>query len=186
MKQKSYRITEEDIDKIISAAYGAGKKTENYVARLIAENVEARELYERYKKTAEAVRAVKMPEVPASLEKLVENLTEPKPPVRSFYTAVGSFLKEPLAVSAFAAVIVVIVLMSILTSPKRRHSEFTTEELLRANREVLASLGFVGRVLKETENTLTKEILYKEIGKPISESVKTIDKLLSNGGKNEK
>ncbi len=187
MSQAEYNISEEIIDRIISAAYGeADAETKNFVNRLIENNAEAKEIFYSYKKTAASVNNIKMPEAPESLNNVLDNLTAVDKKRNYINSIFDSFTAKPLTAVGMAAAILIIVILSLVSQSRQSHNGYTEAEILRANKQVVESLALVGRVFKETQSAITNDILGNQVSRPIKESIKTIDYLFLSGGNNEK
>lgn len=176
MNRKEYKLNEEVIDKIIQTAYGdADKETRKFVTELISCSDDAAEIFYSYKKTADKVRSVKPAEAPHSLNNIVDSLINSR---KKKYLPFGEFIPhfaaKPIAAAGLTAIVTIAILLSLLFKQEKTYSN---DELLLANRQVIESLALVGQIFKQTEVALTEDILGKQIGGPIKESIKTIDDL---------
>ena len=182
---KHFNITEKEKDVIINAAYGDSSLPEKigiYIKMIF--NPAVRNLYSEHRKIANASlglkNSIKCPEELIGRAYASLNLHKEK---RPFFENVYSLILTKPAYS-LAAIILIISLMFIpdlinKTTP-RKYSE---QEVAEARRQAEATLAYVGIVLKKAEKTAVEETLYGRVGKPINESLNSINKLL--GGRYE-
>ncbi|RMD50274.1 MAG: hypothetical protein D6830_03145 [Ignavibacteria bacterium] len=186
MKSKKYNIEESILSQIISVAYGdADKETEEKISELILNDENAKQILDEYRTTANAVRKLKIAEAPISLEeKLFGNSVKLKS--ESKQHSLWDLILHPAMVMVYTAILFGLIFSNDLKHYQPENTyQFSQEEILRANKEAIASLMLVKNILTSTEHTLKHEIL-NDIGKPINIGLNTVNYLFEKGGKNEK
>jgi len=179
------------LNKIISVAYNdAGIVDKIYIHYLALKNPDIKKLLDDYKETFRKIHDLKIDECSDEVSARVMNslkINENKKSVfkDDFFTM---FILNPRTILYAASVATLIVVFSIVFNIKRNendYSPYTKQEVMQANTQIKESLALIGRVFTKTQSTITKEVIGNRIGKPINKSIKTINNLFLEGGKNE-
>ncbi len=181
MKQSNL-IDEKLIDSIICVAYGDASLAEKIRVYFISlRNPRVKELLEEYKTTAGAVHYYRNMECPR------EVILSAKNKIRSEETAgrektkyAGFAFARPLLTTASALILIAIISFFVLRKPPVKQ-QYSKAEVLKAEQQVKESLAIVGRVFRSTENTLTQDVLEKQVTPPIKKSINIINNLLNGG-----
>jgi hypothetical protein len=186
--KKSFEITEELRDKIISAAYGdAGFIDKIKIKRLAGKNPEVKSLIDEYSATADAAHSIKPEECPEVLlnsvrEKIGIKREEKKSFILDLYTAL---FNRPIISAAAVSILVIAVVASIIFNKNEYQYNYTQAEIALADRQVKESLYIVSKIFNKAQTNLTDEILTARVAKPISEGFNLVNDLFNEGDKNE-
>lgn len=186
---KFYKINEQLHDKIISAAYGDARIVDKIKIYLLAKKyLEVRSLFDEYRSTSKAVRSIEKEFMPEELLNNIKLQTGIKEPQRnSFFFDFYSFVFTRPAVSAFAAaVFIIIVITSAFIKGPDLSSQYSQEEIALANKQARQAFAIIGKVFNQTEKTLKNDILAKRVGQPINEGLNMVNNLFNEENKNEK
>lgn len=182
---RQFKMTEEEKDIIISAAYGDSslpEKIKTYIK--IITNSSARDLYNEHRKIAKASLVLrnnfKCPE--ELIEKTYASLNLEKEKRPFFENIYSLILTKPAYSLAVIALIISLMFIPdfINKSTPRKYSE---QEVAEARRQAEAALAYVGIVLKKAEKAAVEETLYGRVSKPINDNLNTLNILL--GGEYE-
>ncbi|MFA7227744.1 MAG: hypothetical protein WC061_01815 [Melioribacteraceae bacterium] len=185
-RKKSFEISEELLDKIISVAYGDASLADRIkVMGAAYRNREVREILNKYKKTAGEVRALGEEEVPRELLKSIEigAAAESGGKPGFLYDLLYVALARPL-ITASASVILIAAIVASLIINKPIQYNYSPGEIAAADKQAKYALALVGKIFKETHTTLEKEVLGNAVAKPFHQSAGIVNNLLE-GDKNE-
>lgn len=186
MKTKSNnKFNQETIDLIINSAYGsAGLITKIKAWFLIRKNVELKNLYNEYKRTAKSVHSLDKDEMPDYVLQKLESKTgiELNTNETSFISDLTSilFAKPQLAFIA-TAVIIGVLLSSVLFKEPQIENNYSPSEIELANKQTREALAIVSRIFSSTQTKLTNEIIPNNVAKPINESFDYVNNLFKKG-----
>ena len=103
--KKSYNISDEMLEKIISTAYGQASFLEKHkVNKLLKQDDRLRELYEEYKRTANLVHSIDLEELNKEFIITQKDSKERKSIIDEIYSI---FLGKPLVYSAAVSVLII-------------------------------------------------------------------------------
>jgi hypothetical protein len=162
------------LNKIIKAAYGkAGIISRITIYFYSFRYNSIKELYDEYKVTADEIHSIngyKCPEhIIKAANNTIKNQDEHKP---SFVLFTG---KPLLVVTSFLIIITAGLLLLLKPHHEQNYSKVQIET---AENQAKQSLVFVGRILNKTKNTLTGDIMDKQVAPPIHRSLETVNNLL--------
>ena len=186
--KKSFEITEELRDKIISAAYGDASFIDSMkIKKLVRKNSEVKNLFDEYSATANAAHSIKLEKCPDELLNSVrQKIGVTKEDKRSFafdlYTALFT---RPIISAAAASILVIAIVTSIIFNKNEYQYNYTPEEIALADKQVKESLYFVSKIFNKAQTNLTDEILTARVAKPISKGFNIVNDLFIEGDKNE-
>lgn len=181
-RKKSFEISEELLNKIVSVAYGDASLIDKIKIRKLAKiQPVVSSLLEEYKKTAKSVHSIKMDECPSEIvnsSKEIGNIsTESKSSIfLDFYTAVFS---KPIVSAATVIILTIAIITSVFIDRSGTYGGYTLEEIERANRQTRQALAIVSGIFSKTQNSLTNDIIISKVSKPINEGMNTVNKLFS-------
>ena len=187
--KKSFEITEELRDKIISTAYGDAGFIDRMLVNKLARNYpEVKSLLEEYTATAKVTHSIAVDDCPEEIinsvrQKIGIKKEEKKSFFGDLYTAL--FTRPVISAAAFAMVAVLVV-TSIIFNKNEYQYNYSQEEIALADKQVKESLYLVGRIFNKAQTNLTDEILTARVAKPISEGFNLVNDLFNEGDKNEK
>lgn len=190
MKQKkSFKITEELLNKIISVAYNdASYFNKIRIYRAAAKDPKVLEILTSYKETANKVKQIKEEACPDGLIKSISPEVIPtKKSRRTFLSDLFAIIYRRPIISAAATLILIIAIITalIINKPVEYHNHnYSQAEIIKADKEAHYALEIVGKVFNRTNSTLRKEILGEKVSKPIRESIGLVNNLFK-GEKNE-
>ena len=170
-------IDDRYLDKIVSVAYGdAGILDKLIVYRDAKKNPQVKKLLDEYKATAVEVKDIASKKCP---DKLIENteaqIRKEKTPVK--YSIV---FQKPVYSSAALAIIIAIAALLIFRQPNQGQ-KYSKAEVLTAEMQVKQSLGLVGKIFKKTQNTISYDVLDKQVAPPIKKGMNVVNNLLNGG-----
>ena len=180
MKRKRiFDLTDEQKDKIISAAYGNGSLSDRLIVRrLIFSNEDAEKLYLSYKQTASEVKQIAGEECPSDILKTVQYETK-----RALENK-GSFLSDLYSavfsrpiVSAVTTVVLIASIVIALIVNRPVQYNYTQAQIIDADRQAREAFLIVGKILKETHATLQNDVLGERVSKPLNQSIRIANKL---------
>jgi hypothetical protein len=176
MKQQKI-IDDKYLDKIVSVAYGdAGILDKLTVHRDAKKYSQVKKLLDEYKATAIEVKDIAYNKCP---DKVIENtevqIRKEKTPEK--YSIV---FRKPVYSSVALAIIIVIAALLIFRHPNQRQ-KYSKAEVLTAEMQVKQSLGLVGKIFKKTQNTITFDVLDKQVVPPIKKGMNVVNNLLNGG-----
>lgn len=179
------KFDQETIDLIINSAYGStGLITKIKVWFLIRRDVELKNLYNEYKRTAQSVHSLDKDELPYYVLQKVEPKTGIKLNTNetSFISDLTSliFAKPKLAFIA-TALIIGVLLSSVLFKEPQIENNYTPSEIELANKQTFEALAIVSRIFSSTQTKLTEEIIPNNVAKPINESFDYVNNLFKKG-----
>lgn len=187
-RKKSFEISEEMQNKIISVAYGDASLLDRIkVFRVAAQSDEARNLLNSYKITADKVKQIGEEEFPRELLKSVEHKTIPvKMTTNTFMYDLFSIVLSRPVVSAAASVILIAAIITsiIINKPIQTNYNYSGAEVTEAEKQAEYALSVIGKIFKETQTTLQKDVLGDAVAKPFHKSIRIVNNLLE-GDKNE-
>lgn len=188
-RKKSFDLTEELHNKIISAAYGdAGFFDKIRVLRAIAKNPEAKKLYASYMLTAAEVKQIR--EENFTSDFVTRLAGENVPAIKHNRSMMFDFLSVLFArpvISFATALILIASIVYTLTFNKPvpiNYNKVNEAEVLRAEEQAKYALAIVDNIFQKANQTLQNEILNEKVTKPIKESVGIVNNILK-GEKNE-
>ncbi len=179
--KKSFKMSDELLNKIISTAYGdASLKDKFAVRRLSKKYEEVRKLLEEYKTVASEVHKIKENVCP---EKLIHNLPAGSNSHKSFGTDFYSMIfSRPLVSAAVSVVLIAAITFGIFNNKQLeyRHT-YSKAEVQIAEKQAKQALAIVGKILNETSSTLKNEVLESKVAKPFGESIGIVNNLINKG-----
>ncbi len=180
MKHKKLSsLTDEQKNKIISAAYGNVSLWDKLiVGHLVSSNEEAKKLYLSYKQTAKEVRLLSEDECPAEILKNVQResinaLNKKNSFLFDLYSA--AFSRPIISAAATLVLTVSIVIALILNRPIQYN--YTQAQIINADRQTKEAFMIVGKILRDTRTTLQKEVLGEKVSKPLHQGIGIVNKL---------
>jgi len=182
------KMNEKLNERIISAAYGDAGIVERLKIYWIARhNEEAKSTLAEYRKIADRVHSIRGEEYPeASAIKTIQRIKREEANEKTFSIGWTSQLSKRPGVYAFGAILVVMAIaFALLREPKPNYEGYTEAQVKTADRQAKEALAIVGRVINRSRNTLKNDVLIKQIGLPIHESVQTVNQLFKEGNKHE-
>ena len=185
-RKKSFELTEELHNKIISAAYGEANLLDKLrVLRTVAKNPDAKKLYASYMWTAAEVKQIKEENF---TNDFVSRLTQENiPAAKNNNSFIYDFLAIVFARPIISSVTTIVLFASIaagLILNKPVQHNYNESEILQAREQAKYAFTIVDNIFKQTNLTLQNEILGEKITKPIKESVGIVNNILK-GEKNE-
>ena len=188
-RKKSFELSEEFQNKIISAAYGDASVLDKIqVLRAVAKNPEAKKLYASYMLTAAEVKQIKEE---SYNNDFISRLTRKNVPAAKNKNSITfDFLSIVFTRPIISLATVIILFASItislfLNKPvQKNYNEVNDAEILRAQEQAKYAFTIVDNIFKQTNSTLQNEILGDKVTKPIKESVGIVNNILK-GEKNE-
>jgi len=187
--KKSFEITEELRDKIISTAYGDSGFIDRLLVNKLARNFpEVKLLLDEYSATARVTHSITTEECPEEVINSVRKKIGLKKEVKKsffgdLYTAL--FTRPVVSAAAFTMVVIIVV-TSIIFNKNEYQYNYSQEEIALADKQVKESLYLVSRIFNKAQTNLTDEILTARVAKPISEGFNLVNDLFNEGDKNEK
>jgi hypothetical protein len=185
-RKKSFELTEELHNKIISAAYGEANLLDKLqVLRAVAKNPDVKKLYASYMWTAAEVKQIKEENF---TNDFVSRLTQENIPAakknNSFsYDFLAIVFARPIISSAVTIVLIASIAAALIFNKPVQRS-YNETEILQARDQAKYALSIVDNIFKQTNITLQKEILGDRVTKPIKESIGIVNNILK-GEKNE-
>ena len=182
MKQQKI-IDDKYLDKIISVAYSdAGIFDRLIVYRDSKIYPEVKKLLEEYRLTADEVMNIANQKCP---DKLVINIDSKikKESLNSRRNIPGRYsiiFRKPVFSSAALVIILVIAALIIFRQPNPEQ-KYSKAEILTAEMQVKQSLGLVGKIFKKTQNTISYDVLDKQVVPPITRGMNVVNNLLNGG-----
>lgn len=186
---KFYKIDEQLHDKIIGAAYGDAKIIDRIKIYLLSKKYpEVKLLFDEYRSTSKAVHSIEKEILPDELLEKVKTKTGVKEPQKnSFFFDFYSFVFTRPALSGFATVLlIIIIIISAFIKGPEFQTQYSKEEIAIANKQTKQALAIIGKVFSDTEKTLKNDILAKRVGQPINEGLNIVNDLFNEENKNEK
>ena len=191
MKQKkSFKITEELLNKIISVAYNdASYFNKIRIYRAAAKNPKVLKILSSYKETANKVKQIKEDVYAEDLIKPINSeVILTRKSQKTFLSDLFAIIYRRPIISVAVTLILILTIITALIINKPVHynyqQNYSQTEIIKAGKEARYALEIVGRVFNRTNSTLRKEILDKKVSKPIRESIGLINNLFK-GEKNE-
>lgn len=178
---KSSNISEELLNRIISVAYGSASFLEKRrIEKLASKNEAINQLLVEYKSTANAVHTIEKEDYRGELKiKTIE-------PSRTILDDIYFVLIGKPAILAVSTVLIIFAItFSLLNNQELTYEGFSIAEVQKANLETKQALYIVNSIFSKTENKIKYDILTKEVSKPISEGMNTVNKLFKKENKNE-
>jgi len=176
--KKSSEISEQLLSKIISVAYGNGSLIDKFqVKRLINKDFELKELYEEYRRTAEAVHSLYSEKYEhESAISPHELKSKPRKIIDDIYSI---FLGKPIISSAVVTVLLISIMFSVFNEREISFNGYTLAEVEKADIDSRHAISIVANIFKNTGKTLKTDILYKEVSVPIRSGINTVNKLFN-------
>ena len=182
---KEFKISEELLSKIISAAYGdAGIKDKLIVRRHSKKHEEVRKTFEEYRAIASEVHMIKDNVCP---EKLIQNLpgnyevhNEKRKSFSSdFYSMIFS---KPFISATVSLVLIAAIVFGIFNNrPLQYQHNYSQAEIQFAEKQAEQAFAIVGKIFNETSSTLTNEVLESRVARPFGESAGIVNNLINKG-----
>jgi hypothetical protein len=174
MKQHKKEITEEYIEKIISAAYRDGNLFDRIKIYLDARKDEkVKQLLTEYKSTASEVHSLAKEDYHAGVkneehakQKFVSNI-------------LGFVIYKPAVSSALAAACVVIILAITMLNKPKPEPTYTKAQVEHAAKQVNKSFAIIASVLRRSSNEITNDVLEKKVGGQLQKGVSIINNVLT-------
>ena len=170
--------------KIIETAYGEAPLLTRWSIKIKAKiSDEVNETLTRYSKTAAHVKNIEKEKCPDTLvNKVLTEVNDEKrkkhnPDFRLVFTA------RRFAVGLTALAVIVITTSVYYTEKKKAEDVYTQEQIELAEKQTKEALAIVGKLLNNSKNTLKEDVLYKQVGKPLNLSFRTMNYLFKKGEK---
>jgi hypothetical protein len=187
-RKKSFEITEELLNKIISVAYEDAPLLDKIkVMHAASRNNEVRNLLNSHKTIANEVKQLGEEEFPRELYKSIENRTVPvkKTTDKFIYDLISIVLSKPIVSAATSVILIAAIIASlIINKPVQYNYNYSTAEITEAEKQAEYAFEVVGKLFKETHFTLQKEVFGNAVAKPFGQSIRIVNNLLK-GDKNE-
>lgn len=187
-RKKSFEISEEMQNKIISVAYRDASLLDRIkVFRIVAKSDEARNLLNSYKITADKIKQIGEEKFPRELLKSVEHKTIPVEKITNtfMYDLFSVVLSRPVVSAAASVILIAAIITSVIINrPVQYNYNYSTAEVTEAEKQAKYAFSIVGKIFKETQTTLQKEVLGEAIAIPFHKSIRIVNNLLE-GDKNE-
>lgn len=179
MNQRKFNeLTEEQKDLLINTAYGDVNLLQKKKAySLIRNNNEARELFDQYKQTADAVGKLEPEDFPESI--LQKNILYDFNNNGYKNNSGRLFLKPVFAVAA--ALIVSFIIFFTMVQSNSNNTKFTDEELARADEQVKQTLIIVSQVFNKSEKKLEETVFPEHVNKPLQKGFSIVNNIFSGG-----
>ncbi len=174
------QIDQNLIDKIISVAYGSA----GFIDRLriyfySLKNPEIKQLLNEYKQTADVIHSINNLKCPDKIveeaNKIIQKENRPKR-----FSIFDQLFSKPI-IATVSAVIIVSVIGIFIFKKQSVKTAYSKAEVEIAEKQVKQSLALVGKVFRSTENTLTEEIIKKQVTPPFQKSLETVNSLFKGG-----
>ena len=173
MQAKKFIISEELLDKIISAAYKDATLIDRIKIYFLTKKYpEVKKIYNEYFKTAMNVKNIPLYKFPESSLREVELKT---------IRVNKSFYLKPSYAFAFSFLLIAGLVAVLFYQDKKEEPVYSKSEIELAEKQVKESLAIVNRIFKKTENLIQEEVLPKRVGKPIHKSLSIINEVLIGG-----
>ena len=175
-------IKEKLLDKIIKVAYGEGNLWEIISVHYLSKrNPDVQKMLEEYKETATAVKSIRSEECPDNIVKIIsKKLSGEKYSSGFAATLFEIFLRKPVIVPAVVLVIGCMLTIFIIKQERDR-DYYSDAKVEQAEKQVKESLALVGKIFKETQNTVKDDVFEKKVSPPIKESMEVINNLFKRG-----
>ncbi len=178
MKQQKI-INEKYLDKIISVAYGdAGIVDKLSIYRDARKYPEVKKILDEYRTTAEEVKSFAGEKCPDDLVRKIEKVI---PGVKQNKS--GKYLiafRKPVFSSVALVMVIAIAAFLIFRQPNRE-PKYSKAEVLTAEIQIKQSLGLVGKIFRQTQNTISQDVLDKQVVPPIKRGMNVVNNLLNGG-----
>jgi len=181
MNQNNYKIDEQLLEKIISVAYGdSGLLDKTKINYLASKYSNVKELLDEYKNTADEIHSIELEEFPnSSLEEVMGKLNIDKEKQPKFWNDLYSvFIRKPALVLAFSALILVSITISIFQNKDVNQNEYSTQEIVQANKDAHEALYLVSTILNDASRQLHNDVIKEKIASPINQSLGIINNIL--------
>ena len=178
--KKSYNISENLYNKIISVAYGEGSVIDKMkIFYLASRDEQIKKTHDDYRTIANAVHNLEEDLFPNELLKKVERKTV------ALKDSGGSFLNDFLSilitrplVSTATTIVVVAAVVTTLVFNRVPETNYTNDEIIKADREARYALAIVNKIFTQTNSTLKEDVLTNKVSKPFNDSYNFINNLL--------
>lgn len=182
MKAKKYfNLNDEFVDKIISVAYRDATFVERIkVMRAASQNEEVRKLLESYKETADNVKQLHEEDFSEEMIKNPElkRLLSSKKSIGFLSDLYSVIFARPVISIATTIILVATIVFTILSNrPVQYNYKYSESEIIKADLHARQALSIIGKIFKETQETLENEILNKRVSKPINNGIGIINNL---------
>jgi hypothetical protein len=173
MKQHKKEITEEYIEKIISAAYRDGSLFDRIKIYLDAQKDEkVKELLSEYRNTANEVRSI----AKEDYRGVMKNKVTAKHKLLT--NAIGFIIYRPAVFSAIAAVCIMFVFAVTMLNKPKPEPTYTKAQVEQAAKQVNKSFEIIASVLRRSSNEITDDVLKKKVGGQLQKGVSIINDVL--------
>lgn len=181
-------MTEKLKEKIISTAYGTAGLTERLIVWLeVMKNPEALKALKEYKKTATAVHSLMPEKCPEeSVRKITTKINSCRQKRKAFRMNLSGILNTRAFAFSIVSVLTIALAVTFYWQEKKRTEEvYSQEQVELAEQQTKVALAIVGKILNSSKTILKDEVIYKQVSRPISASIKTVNSLFNKGSKNE-
>ena len=181
-RKKSFEISEELLNKIISVAYGdAGLWDRFYVTRLAEKYPEVKNVLSEYKSTSAEIHKLSEEECPdeiiVNIEKQTANVNKR---INSFTADFLTIVFTRPIFSAAAVVIIIGFLVFGILENRVPQYKYSKAEIEIADKQAKHALAIVGKIFAQTNITLKEEVLNSRVAKPIRESMGIVNEFLTS------
>ena len=180
--KKSFEISEELLDSIISVAYGSASFREKIrIEKLASENVEVKGLLNEYKRTANAVHSIQKEEYNGELKLEIDSEQSKSILAELYLIMIG----KPMITAVATLLLIFAITFSLFNNQELSYGGYSFAEVEKANYESKQALMIINKIFSEAEKRLTNDILINEVSKPIREGMNTVNKLFYKEKENE-
>ena len=179
---KSYNISEELLERIISVAYGNASFFEKRrIKKLASENETIQELLDEYKNTANSVHSITKEEYNGTLK--IKTISEPSKSILDDFYLI--FIGKPVLTGVATILLISAITFSLFNNRELTYEGYSIAEVQKANYETKQALLIVNNIFSKTEDKIKYDILTNGVSKPIKDGMKTVNKLFKKEKRNE-
>jgi hypothetical protein len=178
--KKSYNVSEELYNKIVSAAYGEGSILDKIRIRyMAAKDVTIKKIFIDSKIIADAVHALDEELFPDELLTRVERKTISLKNSGSYFLNdfFSILIARPLVSTATSIVVIAAVAVTLFIDrgPK---ADFSNDEIVKADKQARYALAIVNKIFTQTNSTLKQEVLNDRVSRPFNDGYNFLNNLL--------
>jgi hypothetical protein len=176
--KKSFEISAELMDGIISTAYGdAGFFEKIKIHKLAKEQPEVRELLDEYRGTANSVHSIKPDECPDTVIYNNKPVSKIENKSSGFLFDIYTALFARPVISAAVIVILSAAVIVSVSIDNGSYNGYTRAEIEMANLQTKQALALVSSIFSKTENSLKNDIIKDKVSKPINNGMTMVNNL---------
>ena len=140
------------------------------------------QLYAQFHSLARAMKGIKTVKCPdAVVDKTLAQIAwtmKKRSPVQIFF----DFITAPRVLRPAVLTLGVLCMFLIFRNIPRNDTTYSQAEILQAKEDVETALGFFGRVMDQTQQTLEEQVIPSRVIKPIQNSITIAVQSITNGG----